>query len=149
MSTSLTHIRCYSCGRETQLFHIQYHQVIPKDYDPNIIYTAQPYCNSCITRKMNELLSNNPLRPVPESSVATSQSGDKRTRIFDSPSNHNYGPTRRMWVILSQLNILDSLDTWYSANRTYTWDLDYSTGCIPSRESEYAVRYLKFWLSVI
>lgn len=43
-------------------------------------------------------------------------------RIYDNPDHPNYGPIRRMWVILAQLDMLDIVvkhpagtwDQWYS-----------------------------------
>lgn len=40
-------------------------------------------------------------------------------RIYDNPSHPYYGPVRRMWVILAQLNLLGSAE----GLGTITWDV--------------------------
>ena len=47
------------------------------------------------------------------------------TRIFNNPNHPQYGPIRRMCVILSHLDMLDELDKWYENhyyNKIDTWD---------------------------
>lgn len=46
---------------------------------------------------------------------------EKAKRIFDDPGHPNYGPVRRMWVILAGLGMLDTAEEW--GNRQHVpWD---------------------------
>ncbi len=42
-------------------------------------------------------------------------------RIFDNPNHPQYGPVRRMWVILVQLDLLDAAERWGN-HRIVPWD---------------------------
>lgn len=42
-------------------------------------------------------------------------------RIFDNPNHPQYGPVRRMWVVLVQLDLLNAAEEWGNRQRV-TWD---------------------------
>lgn len=42
-------------------------------------------------------------------------------RIFDNPKHPQYGPVRRMWVVLSQLDLLKAAER-YGSHRGTPWD---------------------------
>ena len=42
-------------------------------------------------------------------------------RIFDNPNHKQYGPIRRMWVVLTQLGLLSAADRWGDENQV-DWD---------------------------
>jgi hypothetical protein len=42
-------------------------------------------------------------------------------RIFDEPNHPQYGPVRRMWVVLVQLDMLNAAERW-SAHHNCPWD---------------------------
>lgn len=42
-------------------------------------------------------------------------------RIYDNPSHPQYGPIRRMWVVLTQLGLLDAAERWGYHNQV-DWD---------------------------
>jgi hypothetical protein len=42
-------------------------------------------------------------------------------RIFDNPNHPQYGPVRRMWVILAQLDMLETAERW-SEHKGRSWD---------------------------
>lgn len=72
-------------------------------------------------------------------------------RIFNQPNHPHYGPVRRMWIILEQLDILDSLDNYYKRNSRYgyTWDSEFA-GCLAAHTETEAVlsrSALLAWLS--
>jgi hypothetical protein len=33
-------------------------------------------------------------------------------RIFDNPNHPHYGPVRRLWVVLMQLDLLEAAERW-------------------------------------
>lgn len=43
-------------------------------------------------------------------------------RIFDNPNHPAYGPVRRMWIILVQLDLLGSAEHYRSLGGNVTWD---------------------------
>lgn len=43
-------------------------------------------------------------------------------RIFDNPNHPHYGPVRRLWVILVQLDLLDSAEGYPYLGGGVTWD---------------------------
>lgn len=42
-------------------------------------------------------------------------------RIFDNPNHPQYGPVRRMWVVLVQLDLLEAAERW-SKHGIVPWD---------------------------
>lgn len=42
-------------------------------------------------------------------------------RIFDDPNHPQYGPVRRMWVVLVQLDLLNAAER-YGTYRRMPWD---------------------------
>lgn len=42
-------------------------------------------------------------------------------RVFDNPDHPQYGPVRRMWVILAQLDMLGAAEAW-SPPASPAWD---------------------------
>lgn len=42
-------------------------------------------------------------------------------RIFDNPNHPQYGPIRRMWVVLTQLDLLAAAERWGYHNQV-DWD---------------------------
>lgn len=42
-------------------------------------------------------------------------------RIFDNPNHPQYGPVRRMWVVLAQLDLLVAAEAW-GERHGMTWD---------------------------
>lgn len=42
-------------------------------------------------------------------------------RIFNDPDHPQYGPVRRMWVILTQLNMLEGAER-YGKHKGLNWD---------------------------
>lgn len=42
-------------------------------------------------------------------------------RIFDNPNHPKYGPVRRLWVVLVQLDMLNAAERW-SQHNPVTWD---------------------------
>lgn len=34
------------------------------------------------------------------------------TRIFDNPNHKHYGPVRRLWIVLVQLDLLKAAERW-------------------------------------
>lgn len=49
-------------------------------------------------------------------------------RIFDDPDHPQYGPVRRMWVVLVQLDMLDAAERW-SKHNPLTWDKLVAANC--------------------
>lgn len=43
-------------------------------------------------------------------------------RIFDDPNHMFYGPVRRLWIILAQLNLLEVADQWNNGWDDGRWD---------------------------
>lgn len=43
-------------------------------------------------------------------------------RIFDNPNHPQYGPVRRMWIILVQLDLLGSAEHYRRLGGNVTWD---------------------------
>lgn len=43
-------------------------------------------------------------------------------RVFDDPNHPHYGPVRRMWVILAQLDLLGSAESYEHLGGGVTWD---------------------------
>lgn len=41
-------------------------------------------------------------------------------RIFDDPNHPQYGPVRRLWVILAQLDLLEAGEHW--GGKHFPWD---------------------------
>jgi len=41
-------------------------------------------------------------------------------RIFDNPNHPHYGPVRRMWIVLVQLDLLAAAERW--GQGTMPWD---------------------------
>lgn len=42
-------------------------------------------------------------------------------RIFDDPTHPQYGPVRRLWVVLVQLDLLEAAERW-SKHQEVNWD---------------------------
>lgn len=58
-------------------------------------------------------------------------------RIFDNPKHHNYGPVRRLWVILTQLDLLQYSEA-YKKMFLMHWD-DFLTELMsPTQEGQYS-----------
>lgn len=75
---------------------------------------------------------------------------EKNLRIFNNPNHLQYGPVRRMWVILTQLNLLTFLDHFYSLNHgTHQWDTELAAHIAAhnQRESATFAFYLNCWLN--
>lgn len=45
----------------------------------------------------------------------------KMPRIYDQPNHPQYGPVRRLWVVLVQLGMLEAAERW-SAAHDCPWD---------------------------
>ena len=46
-------------------------------------------------------------------------------RIYDDPNHPEYGPVRRMWVILVQLDLADKIDRHtYGGGAEAPWDVE-------------------------
>jgi hypothetical protein len=47
-------------------------------------------------------------------------------RIFDNPNHPQYGPVRRMWIVLVQLDLLTAAERWSDHQKTagngHAWD---------------------------
>lgn len=71
-------------------------------------------------------------------------------RIYDDPSHPQYGPVRRMWVILAQLDMLDAADKYdreHSGNRSWDSWLAHLIASNPGdSESRFQRRGLKYFL---
>lgn len=42
-------------------------------------------------------------------------------RVYDNPNHRQYGPIRRMWVVLAQLGLLNAAEVW-STDYEKPWD---------------------------
>lgn len=42
-------------------------------------------------------------------------------RVFDDPDHPQYGPVRRLWVVMAQLDMLDAAERW-SQHKGRNWD---------------------------
>lgn len=73
--------------------------------------------------------------------------GESPERIFDNPNHPGYGPVRRMWVILNQLNLLTFLDHMYQSH-SYNWDTELwgHINAHDQNESATFAYYLGIWL---
>lgn len=53
-------------------------------------------------------------------------------RIYDDPKHPQYGPVRRMWVILAQLDLLESAERFsehHTSQGGATWDETVAANC--------------------
>lgn len=55
-------------------------------------------------------------------------------RIFDDPNHPEYGPVRRTWVVLVQLDMLEAAERW-SRHYKRTWDSVIAESVIGRKES--------------
>lgn len=49
-------------------------------------------------------------------------------KIFDNPNHNRYGPVRRMWVVLTQLDLITAAERWSDWQRQQgsfggSWDM--------------------------
>ena len=61
-------------------------------------------------------------------------------RIFDNPNHPQYGPVRRMWVVLAQLDMLETAEEWGNRHGI-PWDAALAD-LVPDRSESPAQRWL-------
>lgn len=61
-------------------------------------------------------------------------------RIFDNPNHPQYGPIRRMWVVLAQLDMLETAEEWGN-RQSIPWDAALAD-LVPDRGESPAQRWL-------